>query len=191
MDISHCFENLSELEQLEAGNEWYCPSCKEHKLANKEMSIYRAPKILILHLKRFKQKGLIRKEKNESKVNFPGVLDMKQYVINPLPMSDYAKDPKIKDHIIPPKYEGDLGITSSSEPIYDLYAISNHYGGLGGGHYTAYAKNGGKWYEFNDSSVRSTSESSIGGSGAYILFYKRRDWCDYSKYYNKFEGRAV
>lgn len=25
--------------------------------------------------------------------------------------------------------------------IYDLFGISNHYGGLGGGHYTAYAKN--------------------------------------------------
>jgi len=24
--------------------------------------------------------------------------------------------------------------------VYDLYAISNHYGGLGGGHYTAYCK---------------------------------------------------
>ena len=33
---------------------------------------------------------------------------------------------------------------------YDLYAVSNHYGGLGGGHYTAYAKNGNKWFEFND-----------------------------------------
>lgn len=25
--------------------------------------------------------------------------------------------------------------------IYDLYAVSNHFGGMGGGHYTAYAKN--------------------------------------------------
>jgi len=24
---------------------------------------------------------------------------------------------------------------------YDLFAVSNHYGSLGGGHYTAYAKN--------------------------------------------------
>lgn len=24
--------------------------------------------------------------------------------------------------------------------VYELYAISNHYGGLGGGHYSAYAK---------------------------------------------------
>ncbi len=77
--------------------------------------------------------------------------------------------------MLPPKYEGTYNISSSNEPIYDLYAISNHYGGLGGGHYTAYCKNGGKWYDFNDSSCRSVSESSISGSGAYILFYKRRD----------------
>ena len=66
-------------------------------------------------------------------------------------------------------------MTNSAEPIYNLYAISNHFGGLGGGHYTATAKNGGKWYDFNDSSVRECREGSIGGSGAYILFYKRRD----------------
>lgn len=137
---------MRESERLEAGNEWYCPSCKEHKQANKEMSIYRAPKILILHLKRFKQKGLIRKEKNETKVNFPGTLDMTKYVINPLPISDYANDPAIREHVIPPKYDGNFPISNSKEPIYDLYAVSNHYGGLGGGHYTAYAKNGDKWY---------------------------------------------
>jgi ubiquitin carboxyl-terminal hydrolase 4/11/15 len=53
--------------------------------------------------------------------------------------------------------------------------VSNHYGGLGGGHYTAYGKNNGKWYEFNDSSVRVINGGSISGSGAYILFYKRKD----------------
>ena len=38
--------------------------------------------------------------------------------------------------------------------IYDCYAVSNHMGGLGGGHYTAYGKNPeeNKWYCFNDSS---------------------------------------
>jgi ubiquitin C-terminal hydrolase len=25
-------------------------------------------------------------------------------------------------------------------PLYDLFAVSNHFGGLGGGHYTAYAQ---------------------------------------------------
>jgi ubiquitin carboxyl-terminal hydrolase 4/11/15 len=43
-------------------------------------------------------------------------------------------------------------------PYYDLFAISNHYGSLNGGHYTAYAKNiDNKWYEFDDSCVSSHS----------------------------------
>jgi len=39
--------------------------------------------------------------------------------------------------------------------IYDCYAVSNHYGNMGFGHYTAYAKNpiDSKWYEFDDSRV--------------------------------------
>ena len=82
------------------------------------MTIYRAPKILILHLKRFKQKGIIRKEKNETKVNFPTTLNMKPYVINPLPISHYALEPKIKEFVIPPKYEGNFSLSNSVEPIY-------------------------------------------------------------------------
>ena len=139
------------------------------------MSLYRAPKVLILHFKRFKQKGIIRKEKNETRINFPLVLDLKDHVVNPEPISDYANDPKIKELIVPPKYEGEEKITNSSEPIFDLYAVINHYGGLGGGHYTTYAKNNGKWYDYNDSSVKGLAEDSVVGSGAYILFYRRRD----------------
>ncbi|MCB0370987.1 MAG: hypothetical protein KDD45_16590 [Bdellovibrionales bacterium] len=96
-------------------------------------------------------------------------------MINSEPMSKYESEPKAKECIIPPKYQGNFKLSNSDEPIYELYGVTNHYGGLGGGHYTAYAKNNGKWYDYNDSSVRACSESSIGGSGAYILFYKRKD----------------
>jgi ubiquitin C-terminal hydrolase len=39
------------------------------------------------------------------------------------------------------------------KPEYQLFAVSNHYGNLGGGHYTAYARqtDDGKWYSFDDS----------------------------------------
>jgi ubiquitin C-terminal hydrolase len=30
--------------------------------------------------------------------------------------------------------------TQGLPPIYDCFAVSNHYGGMGGGHYTAYCK---------------------------------------------------
>jgi len=62
--------------------------------------------------------------------------------------------------------------------IYDLYAVSNHYGGLGGGHYTAFAKNiiDGKWYNLDDSSVTPLSSADQAKtSAAYVLFYKRRN----------------
>ncbi|TPX65038.1 hypothetical protein SpCBS45565_g05446 [Spizellomyces sp. 'palustris'] len=60
--------------------------------------------------------------------------------------------------------------------VYDLFAVSNHYGGLGGGHYTAYAKNAldSQWYHFDDSHVSKTDESDVMTSAAYLLFYQRR-----------------
>lgn len=49
----------------------------------------------------------------------------------------------------------------------------NHYGGLDGGHYTAYCKNANKqrWYKFDDHEVSEISTSSVKSSAAYILFY--------------------
>lgn len=51
-------------------------------------------------------------------------------------------------------------------------------GGLGGGHYTAFAKNkdDDKWYYFNDRSVEKViEESPLKTASAYVLFYERRD----------------
>ncbi len=55
-------------------------------------------------------------------------------------------------------------ITLKDEPdpvYYDLYGVSNHYGSLNGGHYTASCLNSldNEWYYFDDSSV-----SAIGNS---------------------------
>ena len=39
-------------------------------------------------------------------------------------------------------------IDPANPPVYDLYAVSHHSGGMGGGHYTAVCKNAlnNKWY---------------------------------------------
>lgn len=59
---------------------------------------------------------------------------------------------------------------------YNLFAISNHFGGLGGGHYTAYCrKEGGRWYEFDDSSAREVSVDRLVSSSSYVLFYSRNE----------------
>jgi len=60
-------------------------------------------------------------------------------------------------------------------PVYDLFGITNHYGSLNGGHYTAFCKNiDGSWYHFNDSSVSDANNKELVTSAAYILFYRRR-----------------
>ncbi|KAK1306188.1 Ubiquitin carboxyl-terminal hydrolase 9 [Acorus calamus] len=53
--------------------------------------------------------------------------------------------------------------------------MCNHYGGLGGGHYSAFAKmiDNSDWYNFDDSHVSPTSEDAVKTSAAYVLFYKR------------------
>lgn len=47
-------------------------------------------------------------------------------------------------------------------PVYDLYAVSNHYGGLGGGHYTAFGQGvDSKWYCFDDSHVSPATPEQV------------------------------
>jgi hypothetical protein len=84
-----------------------------------------APRILVVHLKRFSYRNKYFREKLQTLVTYP------------------LKGLDLTNHIIGPR---------TPAPIYDLYAVSNHYGSLGGGHYTAYAlnKSTDKWYKFDD-----------------------------------------
>lgn len=60
--------------------------------------------------------------------------------------------------------------------------MSNHYGTMNGGHYTAMCKNPitRSWYEFDDSQVTKIGshatevQSTVCGKAAYVLFYKKR-----------------
>lgn len=55
--------------------------------------------------------------------------------------SRYLKN-KLETFVDFPTHDLDLSkyIPGKDGAVYDLYAISNHYGSMGGGHYTAYAK---------------------------------------------------
>jgi len=57
---------------------------------------------------------------------------------------------------------------------YALYAVCNHGGGLGGGHYWAYVKNlDDNWYKFNDNVVSTLSKEKVVSENAYCLFYRK------------------
>ena len=71
---------------------------------------------------------------------------------------------------------GEEKVKNKDPLIYDLYAVSNHFGSLNGGHYTAYCQNpiDKRWYEFDDSSVSSMQANGAVTKAAYVLFYRRR-----------------
>ena len=56
---------------------------------------------------------------------------------------------------------------------FNLYAVSNHFGSLEGGHYTAYCSSDvlKKWYKFDDQDVSVMDGSDVVTPAAYILFY--------------------
>ncbi|KAL8721029.1 MAG: hypothetical protein Q9225_002202 [Loekoesia sp. 1 TL-2023] len=148
--LNDCLDEFGKAEILSENDAWYCPRCKEHRRASKTFELWTAPDILVVHLKRFSSQGRLR-DKLDVTVDFPVEgLDLTNRVAS--------------------QEEG-------KSPIYDLFAVDNHYGGLGGGHYTAFAKNfyDGKWYEYNDSQVtRRANPQHVVSSAAYLLFYRRR-----------------
>eukprot|EP01004_Peranema_trichophorum_P010324 NODE_9100_length_620_cov_30.122736_g8472_i0.p1 GENE.NODE_9100_length_620_cov_30.122736_g8472_i0~~NODE_9100_length_620_cov_30.122736_g8472_i0.p1 ORF type:complete len:159 (-),score=23.76 NODE_9100_length_620_cov_30.122736_g8472_i0:142-573(-) len=133
-------------EMLGEHDMWYCPRCKEHKQAYKEMRIWKMPQHLVIHLKRFEYDTRFG-QKLEHLVEFPF------------------------ENFQPGRWSAQ---GAQEESQYDLYAVCNHSGGTLGGHYTAYCKHNDTWYNFNDNWVSPTSLSSIVSSEAYLLFYKLR-----------------
>lgn len=151
--IEDCFQKFTEEEDMNGENQYSCDHCDKKTDAKKQMLIWEPPKTLMIQMKRFKHMGMST-SKNSSKVSFP---------LEGLKINTMFSD-----------------IHHYEECEYDLYAVTNHSGGLGGGHYIAYSKNplNGFWYEFNDSRVTHIAddkvESEVVTNGAYILFYKRR-----------------
>lgn len=151
INLYDCLNYFSMEETLSGNDKWYCSKCKDHVNAQKKMEIYRAPNYLIIHLKRFSHQRhmMFGSRKLNDFINFP---------VTGLNMTPYIKsDP-------------------SGQHIYDLYAISNHFGSLNGGHYTAFAKNPvyQKWYNFDDSDVSRASASDVVTKAAYVLFFRKR-----------------
>jgi ubiquitin carboxyl-terminal hydrolase 8 len=163
--LKDCLELYLAKEKLTGENQWYCAKCKKHRDATKKTDLWILPPILIVHLKRFKFNENGRAGyKNDAPIS---------YRVDDWDLSQYVKS------------------RGSEPPLFDLYAVSNHVGGLGSGHYTAYALNRftEQWYEFNDSRRRAIDKRELhkNRSSAYVLFYNR---CQPDKSEGSKEGRA-
>ncbi|KAG0459822.1 hypothetical protein HPP92_022950 [Vanilla planifolia] len=148
LSLYACLDAFLREEPLVPEDMWFCPSCKEQRQASKKLDLWRLPEVLVIHLKRFSF-SRSTKQKLETFVNFPVYdLDLTNYVANR---------------------------SRSQRQIYELYALSNHYGSMASGHYTAHIKlfEENRWYNFDDSHVSPINEDDVKSAAAYVLFYRR------------------
>lgn len=151
--IDDCMDLYLKEDVLKGADQYYCEKCKEHADGTKKQDIWMLPPVLIVHLKRFKYNDYGKVgSKNDASIQYP--------------VAEWDLKSRVKS-------------TRGVYPKYDLYAVSNHMGGLGGGHYTAHTLNrfDDTWYEFNDSSYRSVDESIHKRlfKSSYVLFYNRSE----------------
>ena len=145
MDLYDCLDSFVADEILDDDNKWLNEKTGNKEIVKKSIKFWNFPEILVISLKRFNNSG----RKIQKLVNFPiENLDLRKYV------TGYKKN----------------------EYVYSLYGIANHSGGTGGGHYFAYVKNAnGKWYNFNDTSVKEMKIFDLISPKAYLLFYTKKN----------------
>ncbi|KAH9933298.1 uncharacterized protein B0H18DRAFT_982923 [Fomitopsis serialis] len=168
ISLQDCLDEFTKEEKLGEDDLWYCPRCKKHQQATKRFDLWKVPDVLVVHLKRFSNSRTLR-DKIDVLVDFP---------VEGLDISSMVGERQVAERL---KEQGvdvaELGLGDTEEPlVYDLYAVDEHMGGLGGGHYRAYAYNHitDKWYHFDDSYVTSASAEASVNANAYLLFYRRR-----------------
>ncbi|KAH7123863.1 hypothetical protein B0J11DRAFT_606862 [Dendryphion nanum] len=153
--VTSCLRKFSEEEMLCERNKFHCDNCGGLQEAEKRMKIKRLPKILALHLKRFKYtEDLQRLQKLFHRVVYP-------YYLRLFNTTDDAQDP---------------------DRLYELYAVVVHIGGGPyHGHYVSIIKTQDRgWLLFDDEMVEPVDKAYVrnffGGENvlacAYVLFYQ-------------------
>ncbi|KAG2333289.1 hypothetical protein Bca52824_004469 [Brassica carinata] len=143
--LQRALTRFTAVELLDDGAKVYqCERCKQKVKATKELTVFKAPYVLTVHLKRFEAH---RSEKIDKKVEFASAVDMKPFVSGPC--------------------EGNLKYTLYGVLVH--YGRSIH-----SGHYACFVRtSSGMWYSLDDNRVLQVSEKTVFNQKAYMLFYVR------------------
>ncbi|KTW30743.1 hypothetical protein T552_00455 [Pneumocystis carinii B80] len=157
--ITSCLNSFFSPEILSGKNKFYCDFCGDLQEAEKCIKIKRLPKILALHLKRFRyieENGNYTFSKLFHTVVYPYYLRL----------SNTTHD------------------TNDMDRLYELYAVVVHLGsGPYHGHYVSVIKTESGWTLFDDERVVPVNETFVrrffgdlpGEATAYVLFYQAVD----------------
>jgi ubiquitin carboxyl-terminal hydrolase 8 len=145
-------------ESIDKFNMIKCGLCNKMNCSIKQTTLWKTPKILIIHLKRFivNNYGSITQKIN----------NLVEYPIYNLDISEYID-------IISPMSHASHNILK-----YNLFAVNLHHtnsNSIHSGHYTSIVKNrtNNKWYHYDDSNpvIEITKMNQLVNRNAYMLFY--------------------
>ena len=151
LTLEACLHEFTKEEELDPDNLWRCPVCKDFRKATKTCQLWKLPRNLIVHFKRFRTDARGRRaEKRTDDVRTP---------LDPIDLRPYLSR---EAH-------------QRGEPRFELYAVCNHSGSLSFGHYTAAAKHcaDGNWYTYNDARCAPCDASRVVSGDNYICFFKQ------------------
>lgn len=153
--VSSCLRKFSREEMLCERNKFHCDHCGGLQEAEKRMLVKKLPKVLTLHLKRFKY------------------------------TEDYSRLQKLFHRVVYPYYLRMFTTTEDAEDpdrLYELYAVVVHIGGNAyHGHYVSIIKTKDRgWVLFDDEMVEPVDKHFVrnffgdkpGMATAYVLFYQ-------------------
>jgi ubiquitin C-terminal hydrolase len=145
--LSELLDYFQRVEHLNDENLYTCPGCNEKVKAEKQIKVYKNPKYLILHIKRFNWinvNGNQFAQKINNRVDYDEIINI-----------------------------NNLMIKNSENTTYQLIGGINHLGNYQGGHYTCFAKNNNKWYDYNDDKVNEIKCEGVPNSPfAFMLIYE-------------------
>lgn len=146
-NIYQCLDLFVSPEVMSGENAWFNEATEQKEKVHRQVSFWNFPNVLVILLKRFLPDG---KRKLQTRVDFP---------LENMDLSKYIKGYKAVAY------------------QYDLFGVCNHMGGVMGGHYTAYVKNGqGIWHHYNDTMVEPVLDvGRIVSPSAYCLFYRKKN----------------
>ncbi|KAK3984367.1 hypothetical protein QBC44DRAFT_253052 [Cladorrhinum sp. PSN332] len=157
--VTSCLQKFSAEEMLCERNKFHCDHCGGLQEAEKRMKVKKLPKVMALHLKRFKY------------------------------TEDYSRLQKLFHRIVYPYHIRMFNTTDDAEDqdrMYELYAVVIHIGGNAyHGHYVAVIKTKDRgWLLFDDEMVEPVDKHFVknffgdkpGMACAYVLFYQETTW---------------
>lgn len=197
--LLECLSAFSRVENMDTSgfSRRICPKCSSPQDMQKQMSLKRTPRMLVLHLKRFAARGSDGYRQKDSSIEiaaedvnvdsdtasdgdrahatgFKSLVKTDVHVEFPFTLD---VSPWCASTVAARRVLGNDDIALNAQRAHDvkykysLYAVIVHSGVLHGGHYTCYVKRNDDWFLCDDASVHRVDIDEVRSAQAYMLFY--------------------